>query len=75
MDCCNTTGSDNSENKIEKGGEVKMNFKKIIPWIVIGILALVVIYIFFFKGTFGSGSAVSSAGQVIQSSAGMVGGC
>lgn len=55
-----------------------MDTKRIVLWIVIAILAIVVIYVAFFKGGSGIGqSAVSSAGQVAKSSysSGMVGGC
>lgn len=45
-----------------------MDWKKILPWIVIGVLALVVIYVFFLRG--------SGTGQVVRSGYDtMVGGC
>lgn len=53
-----------------------MDTKRIVLWIVIAILAIVVIYVAFFRGG-SSGQIISSAGQVVKSSysSGMVGGC
>jgi len=51
--------------------------KKTMLWIVIALLAIAFVYITFFKGS-GTGQAVSAAqtaGQVVKSSSGMVGGC
>ncbi len=54
-----------------------MEIKRISLWVVIAILAIVVIYVAFFRGGGGvDQSAVSSVGQVAKSSySGMVGGC
>ncbi len=52
-----------------------MDTKKIVLWAVIAILAIVVIYVAFFKGA-NTSQVVSSAGQIARtSSSGMVGGC
>lgn len=49
-----------------------MDTKNIILWVIIGILALLVIYAVFFKDT----GTIATAGQAVQSaSSGMVGGC
>ncbi len=53
-----------------------MDTKRIVLWVVIAILAVVVIYVAFFRGGGIDQSTVSSAGQVARSSySGMVGGC
>lgn len=66
-DCCSSTYT----NKEMKGGKTKMD-KNLILWIIIGLLALLVIYAVFFKDT----GAIANAGQAAQSaSSGMVGGC
>ena len=54
-----------------------MERKKLVLWIIIGILVVLVIYVAFFKGTVDSNtlSAGKAAGQVVASSGGMVGGC
>lgn len=54
-----------------------MDTKRIVLWIVIAVLAVVVIYVAFFRGGGGvDQSTVSSVGQVAKSSySGMVGGC
>ncbi len=65
-DCCSPSKS--HQEKTDKGGESRMDWKKILPWIVIGVLALVVIYVFFLRG--------SGTGQVVRSGYDtMVGGC
>ena len=60
-----------------KGGEIKMN-KRIVLWIVIGILFLAVLYLTFKVNTLDV-NAVQSAGAAAQSAASssgaMVGGC
>ena len=77
MDCCKP-GNKLEKGSIKelKGGETKMDAKKIILWIIIAALILAVIYVLFFRGS-GSGQVVSSAGQAAKSvaSSGMVGGC
>ncbi len=66
---------DNKDNTI-KGGELKMDIKKIIMWIITALLAIAVIYVVFFRGAGGgTGGAISSTAQAVQSSGGMVGGC
>ena len=62
-DCCG--------NKINSKGGINMD-RNLILWITIGILALLVIYVVFFKDT----GVASTAGQAVKSaSSGMVGGC
>lgn len=52
-----------------------MNKKKLILWIIIGILAILVIYVTFFIKP-ASSTVISSAGQAAKTaSSGMVGGC
>ena len=52
-----------------------MDTKRIVLWVVIAVLAIVVIYVAFFRGG-SSSEVVSSVGQVAKSSySGMVGGC
>ena len=67
-DCCET-------DKNLKGGNIKMDTKSVVLWVVIAILVIAVVYVVFFRGG-STGSAISagqSAGQVVSS--GMVGGC
>ena len=73
--CCNTDKTSHEKN--EKGGKTNMDTKKIILWAIIAILAIAVVYVVFFRGSGISvvSNAASSAGQAVQSSAGMVGGC
>ncbi len=54
-----------------------MERKKLVLWIIIGILSVLVIYVTFFKGAVDSNTlnAGKTAGQVVASSSGMVGGC
>ena len=77
MDCCEN--KEESKKNEMKGGSSKMN-KKIVMWIVIGVLVLAVVYLTFKAGnTSSAGAVVQSAGAVksaAQSAAsGMVGGC
>ena len=78
MDCCdnnNDTSKKYGENA-DKRREIKMN-KRMILWIVIGILFLAVLYLTFKVNTLDV-NAVQSAGTAIQSAASssaMVGGC
>lgn len=75
-DCC--AGNEKEQAPIKehenKGGKTKMD-KKIILWIIIAILAVLVIYVVFFRGI-GSGQAIAAVSQTARSSSsGMVGGC
>lgn len=75
MDCCET----NSNKKEMKGGSFKMD-RKLIMWIVIGVLVLAVVYLTFKAGSSSGNAVVETAGAVksaAQSAAsgGMVGGC
>lgn len=66
-DCC-------TPNENKKDG-IKMN-RRTILWIVIAILAILVIYVFFFTGSSGNvASATQTSGQVANTYGGMVGGC
>lgn len=62
----------------ERGTKLKMDKKSLTLWIVIGILALLVIYVVFFKDASTAGNAVAATGRAATSAAssgGMVGGC
>lgn len=80
MDCCSspTSSSGKINDKTQKNksdGGKKMDKKSIVLWVIIGILAILVLYVLFFKGS-STGNVVSAgqaAGQV--ASSGMVGGC
>lgn len=54
----------------------KMDIKKITLWVVIGVLAVVALYVVFFRGTGIGHMAVKSAGQAAKTGySGMVGTC
>ncbi len=74
MDCCN---NEKAEKTTHKGGTFKME-RRIVLWIVIGILFLSVLYMTFKAGSSAT-TSVQSASTVASSAAssygGMVGGC
>ncbi len=84
MDCCGM-GNKHKEKEMEKkhfenmekvkGGNGIMD-RRIIMWIVIGLLFLATLYLTFKSPTTGNVAAVQSAGAAAQSAASsMVGGC
>lgn len=79
MDCCNTNKEEHvGDLEKMKGGKIKME-RRMLLWIIIGVLFIAVLFLTFKAGTGGSSSTViQSAGSVARSAAsssGMVGGC
>jgi len=76
MDCCHPS-NDNSKKEM-KGGSWKMD-RKVILWIIIGILILAVLFLVFKAGSNAGSAVVESAGAIKSASqsaaASMVGGC
>ncbi len=80
-DCCAPDAKQNNiKNNEMKGGDLKME-RKLIMWIVIGILVLAVLYLTFKTGSTSGNAAVIQSAAASQSAAqsaassGMVGGC
>ncbi len=67
-DCCKP-----DNDKKDKAGKM-VDLKSVILWVIIGVLAVAVIYVLFFRGA-GSGNAIASAGQASKTASTMVGGC
>lgn len=77
MNCCDANEKENKNDLKElKGGKTIKMERKIILWIVIGILFIAVLFLVFKAGV--AGNVVQSAGSTaksVASSSGMVGGC
>ena len=75
MDCCSSENNNHPEEM--KGGKTKMD-RKIVLWIIIGVLFVATLLLVFKLGVVGSSpiGASANAGQTAAASyGGMVGGC
>ncbi len=66
MDCCNPE----SKEPESKGG--KMETKKIVLWVVVGVLVIAAFYVILNPGSVQNAQAI---GQAVPRAGGMVGGC
>ena len=61
---------------VNNGGKMKIKINKnTLLWVLIGVLAVLVIYTLFFRGMMGGISLGRNAGQAASAYSGMVGGC
>lgn len=77
MNCCDKNEKNEDIAKV-KGGKTNNMDRRILMWIVIGILFVAVLFLIFKAGGGATGNAVQSAGSAAKSvapSSGMVGGC
>ncbi len=75
------SGRESSESNNLKGGQIMKMDKKVVLWIVIGVMLVLLLYLTFFKGGASASqvgnvaSSVQSVGSAAPSYGGMVGGC